>query len=381
MPNLPPLPSSPPANPPPVRADETVAKAPAGGAHDGFPRLLAQAPAARRGGDAAAATDAGAASPELPPATAGGNDLPPDAAESPPSVGEGEVVVAPVALPPGLIWSPSAPQRLAADGVAVPVAGVAAVPAASGQQAGPAAGDPGLAAVASPAAFPGAPVAAPASPASPAGMVPVAAPAGMTAPPGVAALIGEEAESAPLPSGAESLLDKTAAGLDVLELGAAARAAPPPATATAATPATQPAATAALDLPVGHAGWDRELGARVLWVVRDQLQHAELRLHPAHLGPLEVRLAVQPDQGVSVQFLSAHAAVRDAVEAALPRLRELFAEGGLTLADANVGAHSSSGQGGERQPAAARERPAAAAIAEVTADAAVPAAGLVDFFA
>ena len=140
-------------------------------------------------------------------------------------------------------------------------------------------------------------------------------------------------------------------------------------------------ASAALALPVGHAGWDRELGTRVLWVVRDQLQHAELRLHPAHLGPLEVRLAVQPDQGVSVQFLSAHAAVRDAVEAALPRLRELFAEGGLTLADANVGAHSGSGQGGERQPAAARDRPAVAAIAEVTAGAAVPAAGLVDFFA
>lgn len=373
MPNPPPLPSSPPANSPPVRADETVAKAPAGGAHDGFPRLLAQAPAARRGGDASADAGAGAASPELPSATAGGNDLPPDAAESPPSADEGEVVAAPVALPPGLIWSPPASQRLAVDG--------GTAPAASGQQAGPIAGDPGLAAVAPPAAFPGAPVAAPASPASPAGMVPVAAPAGMTAPPGVSALIGEEAGSAPLPSGAESLLDKTAAGLDVLELGAAARAAPPPATATAATPATQPAATAALDLPVGHAGWDRELGARVLWVVRDQLQHAELRLHPAHLGPLEVRLAVQPDQGVSVQFLSAHAAVRDAVEAALPRLRELFAEGGLTLADANVGAHSGSGQGGERQPAAARERPAAAAIAELTAGAAVPAAGLVDFFA
>ena len=74
-------------------------------------------------------------------------------------------------------------------------------------------------------------------------------------------------------------------------------------------------------------------------------------------------------------------ALDDQLQAALPRLRELFAEGGLTLADANVGAHSGSGQGGERQPAAARDRPAVAAIAEVTAGAAVPAAGLVDFFA
>lgn len=376
MANLPPVPSSSPPNSPPVRADETAAKVPAAGTGEGFPQLLAQAPDARSAAaDAGTSPPAGAA-PDLPSATADGKDLPPDAAESPPSADAGEVVVVPVALPPGLIWSPPAPRELvAADGAAV-----AAAAAAPGQPVGPVAGDPGLAAVAPPSAFPGAPLPLPSAPASSAAMVPAAAPAGLTAPP-AEALVGGEAGGPPLPSGAESLLDKAVAGLDALELGAVARPLPSSATAAAATQAP-PTASPALHLPVGHADWDRELGARVLWVVRDQLQHAELRLHPAHLGPLEVRLAVQPDQGVSVQFLSAHAAVRDAVEAALPRLRELFAEGGLTLADANVGARSGSGsgQGGERQPAAARERPPVAAIAEVAAGATAPAAGLVDFF-
>jgi flagellar hook-length control protein FliK len=60
-----------------------------------------------------------------------------------------------------------------------------------------------------------------------------------------------------------------------------------------------------------------------------------LRLSPEHLGPLEVRIAVQNDQ-VSVWFGAAHADTRNALENALPRLRELFAAQGMSLTDAGV---------------------------------------------
>ncbi len=62
---------------------------------------------------------------------------------------------------------------------------------------------------------------------------------------------------------------------------------------------------------------------------------ASLRLSPEHLGPLEVRITMNGDQA-SVQFGAAHVDTRNAIENALPRLREMFASQGLSLADANV---------------------------------------------
>jgi flagellar hook-length control protein FliK len=54
---------------------------------------------------------------------------------------------------------------------------------------------------------------------------------------------------------------------------------------------------------------------------------------------MEVRIQVQNDQA-SVHFTSAHAVVRDALEAALPRLREMFGTTGVELVNVDV----SSGQ-------------------------------------
>jgi flagellar hook-length control protein FliK len=62
---------------------------------------------------------------------------------------------------------------------------------------------------------------------------------------------------------------------------------------------------------------------------------ASLRLSPEHLGPLEVRITMNGDQA-SVQFGAAHVDTRNAIENALPRLREMFAAQGLSLSDANV---------------------------------------------
>jgi len=66
---------------------------------------------------------------------------------------------------------------------------------------------------------------------------------------------------------------------------------------------------------------------------------AELHLNPPHLGPLEVRLSITSDQNAvaNAQFTSPHAAVREAIEAAMPRLREILAESGVTLGNTTVG--------------------------------------------
>lgn len=91
-----------------------------------------------------------------------------------------------------------------------------------------------------------------------------------------------------------------------------------------------------IQLPLHHPQWQSELGDRVTWLARNGgSQSAEIRLNPANLGPIEVRVVMQDDQA-SITFSAQHGAVRDAIEASLPRLRELFTGGGLQLANANV---------------------------------------------
>jgi flagellar hook-length control protein FliK len=86
---------------------------------------------------------------------------------------------------------------------------------------------------------------------------------------------------------------------------------------------------------VGTQAWADELGTR-LTMLTDKGQHtASLRLSPEHLGPLEIRIAMREDQA-SVWFGAAHADTRAAIEHALPRLRELFAAEGMSLADTGV---------------------------------------------
>ena len=105
-----------------------------------------------------------------------------------------------------------------------------------------------------------------------------------------------------------------------------------------------------LDVPLQQPGWDRSLGDRVQWMVNQNVQLAELKLNPPGLGPLEVRVRVEGDR-THISFLASQANVRDAVDAALPRLREMFAEGGMSLGDVTVGHRDGGdGRGGQGTP-------------------------------
>lgn len=86
---------------------------------------------------------------------------------------------------------------------------------------------------------------------------------------------------------------------------------------------------------VGTGAWHDELGAKLNWMIERGVQSGSLRLSPENLGPLEVRISVQKDQA-TVWFGAAHAETRASLEQALPRLRELLAASGLSLADAGV---------------------------------------------
>lgn len=94
-----------------------------------------------------------------------------------------------------------------------------------------------------------------------------------------------------------------------------------------------------IDTQVGQPKWGGELAQKVVFLSSQQQQVAEIRLNPAHLGPVEIMLNINSDQATA-QFVSSHLAVREAIEASLPRLREMMAENGITLGDVSVGAES-----------------------------------------
>ena len=93
--------------------------------------------------------------------------------------------------------------------------------------------------------------------------------------------------------------------------------------------------TAELRSPVGTPTWNDELGNQLTWMTHQGLESASLRLSPEHLGPVEVRISVQ-NGDASVWFGAAQADTRSALENALPHLRQMFANQGLTLTDSGV---------------------------------------------
>lgn len=87
--------------------------------------------------------------------------------------------------------------------------------------------------------------------------------------------------------------------------------------------------------PVTQAAWADEFSQKITWIATQHTQSAELHLNPPHLGPLDVVLKISGDQA-SATFTSPHAAVRDAIEQALPKLREMLADNGIMLGNAMV---------------------------------------------
>lgn len=94
-----------------------------------------------------------------------------------------------------------------------------------------------------------------------------------------------------------------------------------------------------IQTPLNDPQWQQDFSNRVVMLARGgatgQAQVAEIRLNPAHLGPVEVRVVMNDDQA-SITFSAHHTAVRDAIETSLPRLREMFSGSGVQLADATV---------------------------------------------
>ncbi|MDO6764745.1 flagellar hook-length control protein FliK [Agarivorans sp. 1_MG-2023] len=79
-----------------------------------------------------------------------------------------------------------------------------------------------------------------------------------------------------------------------------------------------------------------ELNQRVQYMLSQGMQKAEIRLDPAELGSMHIRLQMNQEQQVSVQIQVQNPQAREALEQTMPRLREMLEQQGIELGQSQV---------------------------------------------
>jgi flagellar hook-length control protein FliK len=110
-----------------------------------------------------------------------------------------------------------------------------------------------------------------------------------------------------------------------------------PAAASPASSSSSPSLR--IDTPLGQTGWHDEVGQKLTWMVGNNRQQADLVLNPPQFGRVEVSLTMNGDQATAI-FTSSNPAVREALEGSMHRLREVLADAGVSLGQAQVGSES-----------------------------------------
>jgi flagellar hook-length control protein FliK len=86
---------------------------------------------------------------------------------------------------------------------------------------------------------------------------------------------------------------------------------------------------------IGSKEFAPALGSQLSVLVRNGIEHAQLKLNPAEMGPIEVRISIDGQQA-QVDFSAAQAHTRQALQDAVPALATALRESGLTLTGGGV---------------------------------------------
>lgn len=172
---------------------------------------------------------------------------------------------------------------------------------------------------------------------------------GMASPTEVRTAQPKEVFALPVETRAGQPADALAAKPDSgLAQAAASMAAAVPMQAAPAAAQTSHAGEYRIVTPVGSQHWEAAVGNSLVIMSGSRQDRAELVLTPPQLGRIEVSISMKGDEATAM-FISANPAVRDALESALPRLREILADAGITLGQTQVGAESQGQAASERQ--------------------------------
>lgn len=128
--------------------------------------------------------------------------------------------------------------------------------------------------------------------------------------------------------------------------------------------AFSPEPQAPLTLSLRQTNWSQSLSSNVLWMVKEDLQTATIRVKPAELGPLNIQVSVQQEQ-LNVSISANQAVTREMLEAALPKLREQFIAQGFSQVNVDISDQGKS-QSGQQELAEnnSRETPVFSSVEE-----------------
>lgn len=150
----------------------------------------------------------------------------------------------------------------------------------------------------------------------------------------VTTMVGTDSDSLPAPEATMRPATEALAQASVESPQTTLAAVPaPPGPRPADAPTVMQLATA-----VTNPGWSDGLADRVAWMVQQDLGQAHLKLNPPQLGPVEVRVQVSSDQA-TVTFTAHNQQVRDALENASQRLRDLLGSQGFVNVQVDVSQH------------------------------------------
>ena len=98
-----------------------------------------------------------------------------------------------------------------------------------------------------------------------------------------------------------------------------------------------------VNVTFGQPQWANAIADRTAMLASQNINFAELQLDPPELGPLTVKIHIQQDQA-TVNFVAHSSLIKDSLEQSSQRLKDMFNEQGLNLADVDVSERQSDSQ-------------------------------------
>jgi len=105
---------------------------------------------------------------------------------------------------------------------------------------------------------------------------------------------------------------------------------------------TSPLPSMSMDRP----GWEQSFTNNVSWMNSENVQTANIRISPAELGPIEIKMTVKQDQ-LTLNINAHHALTRETLENAMPRLKEVLANNGFNSVNVDVSGQQTNGGNAE----------------------------------
>jgi flagellar hook-length control protein FliK len=92
----------------------------------------------------------------------------------------------------------------------------------------------------------------------------------------------------------------------------------------------------AMTLPISHPNWNAELADKLQLMHKQDISTVELQINPPHLGPISIKIGLDQQDQTTISFTTEHQQVKEAIEASIPKLREMLGGEQLSLLDVNV---------------------------------------------